>query len=83
MVLGLALGIIAGATWWWDHRAIALAISDTPLRSSPHGRATMIRTLPSGSAVVVEREQQGWVLVRGAGKELGWLPRTAIAPAGE
>lgn len=83
LVLGLALGIIAGATWWWDHRAIALAISDTPLRSSPHGRATMIRTLPSGSAVVVEREQQGWVLVRGAGKELGWLPRTAIAPAGE
>jgi hypothetical protein len=43
----------------------------------------MIRTLPSGSAVVVEREQQGWVLVRGAGKELGWLPRAAIAPAGE
>src|SRR4029077_855536 len=83
MVLGLALGIIAGATWWWDHRAIALAISDTPLRSSPHRRATMIGTLPSGSAVVVEREQQGWVLVRGAGKELGWLPRTAIALAGE
>ena len=83
LVLGLVLGAVSAATWWWDHRAIALAISDTPLRSSPHGRAAMIRTLPSGSAVVVEREQQGWVLVRGAGKELGWLPRAAIAPAGE
>jgi hypothetical protein len=83
LVLGLVLGAVSAATWWWDHRAVALAISDTPLRSSPHGRAAMIRTLPSGSAVVVEREQQGWVLVRGAGKELGWLPRAAIAPAGE
>jgi hypothetical protein len=83
LVLGVVLGAIAGATWWWDRRPIALAISDTPLRTSPHGRATMIRTLPSGSAVFVEREQQGWVLVRAAGKELGWLPRSAIAPAGE
>jgi len=83
LVLGVVMGIASGATWWWDHRAIALAVSDTPLRSSPHGKATMIRPLPSGSAVVVEREQQGWALVRGAGKELGWLPRSAIAPAGE
>ena len=83
LVLGVVLAAVSGATWWWDHRSIALAVSDTPLRSSPHGKATMIRTLPSGSAVVVEREQQGWVLVRAAGKELGWLPRTAIAPAGE
>ncbi len=83
LVLGLVMGAVAGFTWWWDRRPIALAVSDTPLRASPHGRATMIRTLPSGTAVVVEREQQGWVLVRGAGKELGWLPRGAIAPAGE
>lgn len=83
LVLGVVLGAITVATWWWDRRPIALAISDTPLRSSPHGRATMIRTLPSGSAVFVEREQQGWVLVRAAGRELGWLPRSAIAPAGE
>ena len=83
LVLGVVMGVASAATWWWDHRAIALAVSDTPLRSSPHGKATMIRTLPSGSAVVVEREQQGWALVRGAGKELGWLPRSAIAPAGE
>jgi tetratricopeptide (TPR) repeat protein len=83
LVLGVVVGIAAGATYWWDRRPIALAVSDTPLRTSPHGRATAIRMLPSGSAVFVEREQSGWVLVRGAGKELGWLPRSAIAPAGE
>ncbi len=83
LVLGVVMGTIAGATRWWDRRPIALAVSDAPLRTSPHGRATVIRSLPSGSAVVVEREQPGWVLVRGAGKELGWLPRSAIAPAGE
>jgi hypothetical protein len=83
LVLAVVVGALAGATWWWDRRPIALAVSDTPLRASPHGLATMIRMLPSGAAVVVEREQPGWVLVRGAGKELGWLPRSAIAPAGE
>ena len=83
VVLGLVMGGVAGFTWWWNRRPIALAVSDTPLRTSPHGRATMIRTLPSGAAVVVERAQPGWVLVRGPGKELGWLPRGAIAPAGE
>ncbi len=40
LVLGVVMGVIAGATWWWDRRPIALAISDTPLRTSPHGRAT-------------------------------------------
>lgn len=83
LVLGVVMAAIAGATWWWDHRPVALAISDTPLRTSPHGRASAIRSLPSGAVVVVEREQQGWVLVRASSKELGWLPRSAIAPAGE
>ncbi len=83
LVLGVVAGGIAGLTQWWDRRPIALAVSDTPLRTSPHGRATAIRTLPSGTALMVEREQPGWALVRGAGKELGWLPRTAIAPVGE
>jgi hypothetical protein len=83
LVLGVAMGVIAGATYWWDRRPIALAVSDTPLRTSPHGRATAIRMLPSGSAVFVEREQAGWVLVQGASKELGWLPRSAIVRAGE
>lgn len=83
LILGVVMGTVSAATWWWDRRPIALAISDTPLRTSPHGRATMIRSLPSGSAMVVQKEQQGWVLVRGAGNELGWLPRSAIAPAGE
>ncbi len=83
LVLGVVVGASAGATYWWDRRPIALAVEDTPLRASPHGRATMIRMLPSGSAVFVEREQPGWVLVQGAGKELGWLPRSAIAAAGE
>ena len=83
VVFGVVTGAIAVATHWWDRRPLALAVADTPLRTSPHGRATMIRMLPSGSAVVLEREQPGWVLVRGAGKELGWLPRSAIAPAGQ
>ena len=83
LVLGVVVGVSAGATYWWDRRPIALAVSDTPLRTSPHGRATAIRMLPSGSAVFVERELPGWVLVHGAGTELGWLPRSAIAAAGE
>ena len=83
LVLAAVSGAASLATWWWDRRPIALAIADTPLRTSPHGKATMNRMLPSGSAVVVQRELQGWVLVRGSGKELGWLPRAAIAPAGE
>src|SRR4029079_2277858 len=24
LVLGVVMGIASGATWWWDHRAIAL-----------------------------------------------------------
>ena len=64
-------------------RPVALAIEDTPLRASPVGRAPAIRTLPSGAAVLVEREQPGWVLVRAGGSEQGWLPRASVAPIGK
>jgi hypothetical protein len=83
MLLGIVAGALAASTWWWEQRPIALAIEDTPLRAAPHGRAPAIRTLPSGTAVLMEREQPGWVLVRAGGSEQGWLPRTSVAPVGE
>ena len=57
--------------------------TDTPLRAAPHGRAAGIRTLPSGTALLIEKQQADWVLVRGSGDEQGWLPRASVAQVGE
>lgn len=70
-------------TRWWNQRPLGLVATDTPLRAAPHGRAAGIRTLPSGTALLIEKQQADWVLVRGSGDEQGWLPRASVAQVGE
>ena len=67
----------------WNQRPLGLVATDTPLHAAPHGRAAGIRTLPSGTALLIEKQQADWVLVRGSGDEQGWLPRASVAQVGE
>ncbi len=85
LLLLIAVVSLGGAviTRWWNRRPLGLVASDAPLRVAPHGRAASIRTLPAGTALLLEKQQADWVLVRGGGEERGWLPRASIAQVGE
>jgi hypothetical protein len=56
--------------------------TDAPLRVAPHGRAAGNRNLAPGTAVLVERELPGWVLVRASGDERGWMPADVVVAVG-
>jgi hypothetical protein len=70
-------------TWWWNRRPLGLVATDAPLRVAPHGRAAGSRNLASGTAVLVERELPGWVLVRAGGDERGWMPADVVVAVGQ
>jgi hypothetical protein len=81
LVFGLAALAGGYAMWVGDRYAKPVAIvrgDDVPLRTAPYGSAPAARPLSGGSAVLVEREQGAWALVR-RGREEGWLLRTEIA----
>lgn len=84
VLLLLAVLASGGAllTWWWNRRPLGLVATDVPIRVAPHGRAKENRVLAAGTAVLVERQLPGWVLVRATGDERGWLPEDAVAAVG-
>lgn len=83
LMLGAVLASAAAFTIWsWNRRPLALVATDAMMRLAPHGRAGEARAMPSGTAVLVERELPGWVLVRVGGEERGWLPADAVAAVG-
>jgi hypothetical protein len=63
----------------WYRRPIAIALDQTSLRLSPHGRAPAVGLLEAGAAVQILRWDRGWALVRGAASREGWVASAAIA----
>jgi SH3 domain-containing protein/oxygen tolerance protein BatD len=66
----------------WYRRPIAIALDQTTLRLSPHGRAPSVGVLDAGAAVRILRQERGWALVRVAGSREGWVDSEAIAAIG-
>jgi oxygen tolerance protein BatD len=62
----------------WYRRPIAIVLDQTMLRLSPHGRAPTVGPLEAGGAVLILRQDRGWVLVR-AGSREGWVASEAVA----
>lgn len=60
-------------------RPLGILTATTPLRVSPHGRAPGSRDLPVGTAVAPEHKRPGWVLVRSATGEVGWVANADVA----
>ena len=77
-------GAIAAAAGWGMARSDAAPLgvirTEGPARVSPYGSAPPSRALPVGTAVRPERRRGGWLLVRAATGEEGWIPDEAIAP---
>ena len=81
MVAAGALVAAALATWSASEakRPLGILTATTPLRVSPHGRAPGSRELPVGTAVAPETRRSGWVLVRAATGEVGWVAGADVA----
>jgi hypothetical protein len=80
------VSVLAGGgallTGWWNRRPLALVTTDVPLRVAPHERAAGSRNLPAGTAVLLERHQPGWYLVRAGNEERGWVQDVLVAGVG-
>jgi hypothetical protein len=81
VVLGaaLALGALGAAVTGWVGRPLVLATGAEPARLSPHGRAPVVATLESGTALRPVSRHGGWLLVEGPSGLRGWLPASAVA----
>jgi BatD DUF11 like domain len=66
----------------WYRRPIAIALDQSTLRLSPHGRAQTVGVLDAGAAARVIRQERGWALVRAADAKEGWVAAEAIAEIG-
>jgi hypothetical protein len=74
--------IAGGLAAWSGHevrRPLGLLAATTPLRVSPHGRAPGSRDLPVGTALRPSQRRPGWVLVRAATGEIGWVSADQVA----
>lgn len=75
--------LVAGGAGLWSARESArplgILTTATPLRVSPHGRAPGSRDLPVGTAVLPTTRRPGWVLVRAATGEVGWVANGDVA----
>ena len=76
-----ALCLLALAAWstWASQQPLGILTASTPLRVSPHGRAPGSRELPIGTAVRPDGQRPGWVLVRAASGEVGWVATAQVA----
>ena len=76
-----ALCLLALAAWsaWERHQPLGILTASMPLRVSPHGRAPGSRDLPIGTAVRPDAQRPGWVLVRAASGEVGWVAAGQVA----
>jgi uncharacterized protein YgiM (DUF1202 family) len=66
----------------WYRRPIGIALDQTTLRLSPHGRAPALGAVEAGGAVQILKTDRGWVLVRASGSREGWVAADAIATIG-
>jgi hypothetical protein len=66
----------------WYRKPIGIALDQTTLRLSPHGRAQAVGVLDAGAAARVIRRERGWALVRAADAKEGWVATEAIAEIG-
>ena len=85
MVLLVVAGILAvgaGAVAWWHARPLGIALHDTPLRMSPHGRAPTIQRVPAGTTLLLGNHRGGWTLVSLPAEVRGWLPDAAVGRLG-
>ena len=75
--------VVAAALGGWSareaRRPLGILTVGTPLRVSPHGRAPGSRDLPVGTAVRPESSRNGWILVRAATGEVGWVAAGQVA----
>jgi oxygen tolerance protein BatD len=83
LLIGAAIALVGGwGLHLWYRRPIAIAVDQTTLRLSPHGRAPTVSKIEEGAALRVIRAERGWVLVRAAGSQQGWLPNDALVGIG-
>lgn len=75
-------GVVVALSAWGmarsDAAPLAVVRTEGPLRVSPYGSAPPSRSLPVGTAVRPERRRGGWMLVRAATGEEGWIPSDAL-----
>jgi hypothetical protein len=74
--------VVAGVAGWRtaeERRPLGLLAAPVPLRVSPHGRAPGGEELPVGTGLRPVGSAAGWVLVRSATGQEGWVPRAAVA----
>lgn len=79
----LALGAGAAGLAWRQARPLAILTAAEPLRLSPHGRAPEVTSMAPGAAVIPDRRDGDWWLVRAAGGRTGWLPADALELIGD
>jgi hypothetical protein len=77
--IGVAAGLALRA---WYSRPLAIVLDRTAARISPHGLAPVVAPLEPGSALRVVSHVPGWVLVRTAGAQHGWVDEAAVARVG-
>lgn len=56
----------------------AQTLANTELKGDPFADAATVATLPAGSAVEVVKRQGGWMRVKPASGESGWLKMTSV-----
>jgi hypothetical protein len=82
LVLSAATVFAGLALRTWYRKPTAIALDQTTLRLSPHGRAQSVGVIDAGAAARVLRRERGWALVRAADSKEGWVATEAIAEIG-
>ena len=78
---GLAVGAGLGLRGWYS-RPLAIVLDRTSARISPHGLAPVVTPLDPGTALRLIGHVPGWVFVRTAGGQQGWVADAAVASVG-
>lgn len=78
LCIGLAAVGLKGYGWFSDERAVVLA-EELDLRAGPHAEDTPLFRLHAGALAVVERTEDGWVLLRLNENQRGWALSEHVA----
>lgn len=85
VLLGSAIllsGLGAGLGRWY-RRPVAVLAANQVLRLSPHEQAPPAGEVARLGTVLLGERRAGWVRVVAAGAQEGWLPASALRPAGD
>lgn len=81
----LKIAAIAALCWFSGMAGAgetAQTLAGTELKSEPFIDAGTVATLPAGAAVEIVKRQGGWMQVKSAGGDSGWLKMTGVKLGG-